>query len=89
MIKLTAENTTKAIERCRQLKPTVRFVADRTFSVQSANNPNSYTVRFDVKNGEKFGQCECKASEKGLICYHIIGAATANIYRQSLKRQTA
>ena len=89
MIKLTAENTTKAIERCRQLKPTVRFIADRTFSVQSANNANSYTVRFDVKDGEKFGQCECKASERGLICYHIIGAATVSIYRQGLKRQTA
>ena len=89
MIKLTTENTTKAIERCRQLKPTVRFIADRTFSVQSANNANSYTVRFDVKNGEKFGVCECRASERGLICYHIAGAAQVNIYRQSLKRQTA
>ena len=89
MIKLTAENTTKAIERCRKLKPTVRFVADRTFSVQSANNSNSYIIRFDVKNGEKFGLCECKASERGLICYHIIGAATVNIYRQGMKRQTA
>jgi len=89
MIKLTAENTTKAIERCKQLKPRVRFIADRTFSVQSANNSNSYTIRFDVKNGEKFGLCECKASERGLICYHIIGAATVNIYRQGMKRQTA
>jgi hypothetical protein len=88
MIK-TSENTTRAIERCKQLKPKVRFVADRTFSVKSANNENSYTVRFEVQNGEKFGVCECKASEKGLICYHIIGAATVNIYRQSLKRQTA
>ncbi len=89
MIKLTTENTTKAIERCRQLKPTVRFIADSTFSVQSANNSNSYTVRFDVKDGQRFGACECKASERGLICYHIIGAATVNIYRQGLKRQTA
>jgi hypothetical protein len=87
MIKLTTENTQRAIERCKQLKPKVNFVADRIFAVQSANNTNSYTVRFDVKDGEKFGECECKASEKGLICYHIIGAATANIYRQSLKRQ--
>lgn len=89
MIKLTTENTAKAIERCKQLKPKVRFIADRVFSVQSANNGNSYTVRFNIQNGEKFGQCECKASERGLVCYHIIGAATANIYRQSLKRQTA
>ncbi len=89
MIKLTTENTTKAIERCRQLKPQVRFVAERVFAVKSANNTNSYTVRFDVKNGEKFGLCECKAAEKGLVCYHIVGAAQVNIYRQGLKRQTA
>lgn len=89
MIKLTTENTVRAIERCKQLKPKVHFLADRTFSVKSANNTNSYTVRFDVKDGEKFGLCECKASERNLVCYHIIGAATANIYRQGLKRQTA
>jgi hypothetical protein len=89
MIKLTAENTAKAIQKCKQLKPKVNFVADRVFSVQSANNSNSYTVRFNVMNGEKFGQCECKASERGLVCYHIVAGATANIYRQSLKRQTA
>ena len=89
MIKLTTENTAKAIERCRKLKPRVRFIAERVFSVKSANNTISYTVRFDVKNGERFGLCECKASERGLVCYHIIGAATVNIYRQGLKRQTA
>ncbi len=88
MIKLTPENTQRAIERCKQLRPKVQFIADRTFSVKSANNDNSYTVRFDVKGNEKFGVCECKASERGLICYHIIAGATVNIYRQSLKRQT-
>lgn len=89
MIKLTTENTAKAIERCKQLKPRVRFIADRVFSVQSVNNGNSYTVRFNVLNGEKFGQCECKASERGLVCYHIAGAAQVNIIRQSIKRQAA
>jgi hypothetical protein len=89
MIKLTKDNTAKAIERCKQLRPKVRFVAERVFTVQSANNDNAYTVRFDVQNGAKFAQCECKASERGLVCYHIIGAATANIYRQSLKRRMA
>ena len=42
-------------------------------------------ISFDVKDGEKFGKCECKASEKGMICYHLVAGATANIYRQSLK----
>lgn len=88
MIKLTAENTARAIERCKQLRPKVIFIAERTFEIHSSNNSNFYTVRFEVKNNEKFGQCECKASERGLICYHIVAGATANIYRQSLKRQT-
>jgi hypothetical protein len=89
MIKLTTENTAKAVERCKQLRPKVRFIADRIFAVKSANNGNIYTVRFDVIQGQKFGQCDCKASERGLVCYHIAGAAQVNIYRQSLKRQTA
>ncbi|CAN5574366.1 hypothetical protein BH20ACI4_BH20ACI4_27890 [soil metagenome] len=89
MIKLTADNTQKAIERCKQLKPKVRFIKDRLFVVYSSNNSNVYHVSFNVQNGEKFGQCECKASEKGLIGYHIIAGATVNIYRQSLKRQVA
>jgi signal transduction histidine kinase len=86
MIRLTTENTQKAIEKCKQLKPKVKFIKDGLFVVYSANNSNAYHVRFDVQNGEKLGQCECRASEKGLVCYHLIAGATANIYRQSLKR---
>jgi hypothetical protein len=89
MIKLTTENTQRAIVRCKQLKPKVKFIKDRLFVFFSANNSNVYHVRFDVQNGEKFGECECKASERGLICYHLIAGATANIYRQGLKHQTA
>ncbi|MGI8467964.1 MAG: hypothetical protein ACR2N3_05880 [Pyrinomonadaceae bacterium] len=89
MIRLTTENTIKAVAKCKQLKPRVKFIQDRLFAVQPANNSNVYHVSFDVRNGEKFGQCECKAAEKGLVCYHIIAGATANIYRQSLKRQIA
>jgi hypothetical protein len=86
MIKLTLENTQNAVAKCRQLKPRVKFVGFRTFEVFSSNNPNKYLVRFDVVGGEKFGQCECKASERGLVCYHLVAGATANIYRQSLKQ---
>jgi hypothetical protein len=84
MIRLTKENTQRAIERCKQLKPRVKYIKDRLFVVYSANNSNVYQVNFDVQNGEKFGQCECKASERGLICYHLVAGATANIYRQGL-----
>lgn len=86
MIKLTTDNTTKAIERCKKLRPKVRFVSDRNFEVSSSRNENIYSVRFDVRNGEKLAQCTCKASEKGLVCYHIIASATANIVRQAQKQ---
>jgi hypothetical protein len=89
MIRLTTTNTAKAIEKCKTLRPKVKFIQDRVFVVYSANNSNVYHVKFDVKGGEKFGACECAASEKGLICYHLAAAATVNIYRQGLKRQAA
>ncbi len=86
MIKLTTENTQNAVAKCRQLKPRVKFIKDRLFVVYSSNNSNVYHVSFDVQNGEKLGQCECKASGRGLVCYHLVAGATVNIYRQSLKR---
>lgn len=86
MIELTTQNTKRAIERCKQLKPKVKFIKDRLFIVYSSNNSNVYHVSFDVQNGRKLGKCECKASERGLVCYHIAAGAAANIYRQSLKR---
>jgi len=85
MVKLTTENIVKAVKKCKKLKPKVKFIKDRLYVVYSANNSNIYHVKFDVRNGEKFGQCECKASERGLVCYHLIAGATVNIYRQSLK----
>jgi len=49
MIRLTTENTQKAIERCRQLRPKVQFIQERIFAVSSANNSNVYQVFFDDK----------------------------------------
>lgn len=89
MVKLTTENISKAVERCRKLRPSVRFIADRVYAVKSVNGQSIYTVRFDVQNGEKFAECSCKAGKRKLICYHVAGAAQVNIYRQGLKRQTA
>lgn len=86
MIRLTETNTTKAIERCKKLRPKVRFVSDRNFEVLSSRNANTYHVTFDVQNGKKLAQCTCKASEQNMVCYHIIASATANIYRQAQKQ---
>lgn len=88
MIKLTKENMQNAIAKAKQLRPKVFFIQERIFEVKSSNNENSYTVRFDVQRGEKFGSCECKAGQNGrFACYHIAAAAQVNIIRQSVKRQ--
>jgi hypothetical protein len=86
MIRLTTENTAKAIERCKTLRPKVQYVADRVFNVSSSRNANVYQVKFDVQNGERLAECNCKASERGLVCYHIVAGATANINRQAQKK---
>ena len=85
MIQLTRDNTQNAVKKCKKLKPKVKYIAPRTFQVFSANNSNSYTVKFSVKDGKRLGQCECRASERNLICYHLIAGATANIYRRTLE----
>ena len=46
MITLTEKNTEKAIERCKQLKPRVHFVAERVFEVSSARNTKIYILPF-------------------------------------------
>jgi hypothetical protein len=86
MIRLTIENTRNAIERCRQLKPKVRYIKDRLYVVYSANNSNVYHVQFGVENGQRLGQCECKASEHGNVCYHLMAGAVCNIFRKGLER---
>lgn len=85
MIKLTEQNTAKAIERSKALKPCVRYIADRIFDVQSSRNNQTYRVELFVINGDKFAKCSCKASEKSLVCYHITSAISVNFYRQNLK----
>ena len=89
MINLSARNTNNAVLRCKQLKPSVRYVADRIFDVYSSNNANVYRVSFTVLDGQKYGQCSCEASKHDQVCYHLVAAAAANIYRQGLKKSAA
>jgi hypothetical protein len=89
MIKLTTENTQRAIERCKQLRPKFASLLNELFPFNQQITLILILSVLMLKAMKNSGICECKASEKGLVCYHIIGAATANIYRQSLKRQTA
>ena len=52
----------------------------RQYAVVNKNTGNSYLVCFFVsKNGKRFGQCSCKASEFKKGCVHLICAAALNV----------
>jgi hypothetical protein len=87
MIKLTTENTAKAVQRSKELKPRVLYVADRIFDVESSRNNRKYRVHLFLIRGEKFAECTCQASEKGFVCYHVTSAVSVNFYRQNVKAE--
>jgi hypothetical protein len=64
MIRLTTENTQKAVERCKQLKPREIRIKDRQFAVYSSNNSNVYHVSFDVKTAKSSANANAKRRKK-------------------------
>ncbi|MGE0128058.1 MAG: hypothetical protein AB7U82_08260 [Blastocatellales bacterium] len=80
---------TKAIERAKAIRPRVRVIsADaRTYSVTGSKG-DVYTVKFAVANGLKLAECDCKAGQRGQMCFHVAAAASINIAVQS-QRQAA
>lgn len=69
----------RAIKRARQLKPFVRVRGFRWYEVESRDGKQTYTIHFYKVGHQKLGECNCKAGERGLICYHLAGAAAVHI----------
>jgi hypothetical protein len=88
MIRLERNKMENAILKAKAVRPRVKFLADRTFSV-SGSRGNAYTVRFAVANGQRLGECDCPAGQSGHVCYHIAAAAAVNIGIQGMRRQAS
>jgi hypothetical protein len=87
MIELkSTEQMAKAIERARQLKPFVRVRGFRWYEVKSSNGENIYTIHFYKSGKQRLAECTCKTGERGLICYHVAGAAAVHIGIASMRR---
>jgi hypothetical protein len=87
MIELRSrQQMARAIQRARQLKPFVRYRGFRWYEVKSSNNDSNYTVHFYKRGRQKLGECNCKAGERGLVCYHLAGAAAVHIGIASMRR---
>jgi hypothetical protein len=86
MIQLRSkEQMVRAIKRARELKPFVRVRGFRWYEVKSSNGDAVYTIRFYKRGRQRFGECDCKAAERGLICYHLAGAVAVHIGVASMR----
>jgi hypothetical protein len=76
MIELKSiEQMSNAIARAKTCRLFVRFVQFRQFLVENRSNGRTYNVEFFVRGGRRFGHCDCKGGERGLICKHLAAAA--------------
>jgi hypothetical protein len=59
----------RAIKQARELKPFVRVRGFLWYEVKSSTSDEIYIIHFYKKGKRRFGECNYKAAEWGLICY--------------------
>ena len=87
MIELkSAEQLSKAIDRAKTGSLFVHFVQFRQFRVENRVNGHTYNVNFFVRAGRRFGHCDCKGGERGLVCKHLAAAAAVQTGIAAMRR---
>jgi hypothetical protein len=87
MIELKSkEQMANAIKRARQLRPFVRVRGFRWYEVQSRNGEQTYTIHFYKNGRQRLGECNCKAGERGHVCYHLAASAAVHIGICNMRR---
>jgi uncharacterized Zn finger protein len=86
------EQFTKAIERARKERMFVQPIAAREYSVTNRTKGNRYRVSFHVKEGKRFGHCNCAAGEpmhgnrQPMVCKHLLAALTLHLTLAAARR---
>lgn len=90
MFILKDENQIKrAIEKARTIKPFTRILSFGCYQVRNSKGTDFYTVLCKRDRlGNKTVACNCKASERGLPCYHAAVAIGVHVVLAE-QRQTA
>jgi hypothetical protein len=94
MFRLEETEISKAIARCKEIKPTVRVIQFGTYTVTSSRNNGKYIVRcYRDSEGFKVVDCNCKAGQKDKPCFHGMAAVSLHLYlaqvQMILKRRAA
>ncbi len=80
MIQLTSiETLAKAITKARTVKPLVRYIAFRHYSVTNKETGATYTVTFDKQGARRMASCDCQAGARGQACYHVAAAVSHHV----------
>jgi hypothetical protein len=93
MFKLEETEIGKAIDRCKEIKPTMRVIQFGTYTVTSSRNDGKYIVRcYRDTEGFKVVDCNCKAGQNDKPCFHGMAAVSLHMYlaevQMILKRRT-
>lgn len=76
----SAEMLKNQITKARTIKPRVRFLSLRNYSVQSDTAPHIWhSVRFSYVNGERRADCSCAAGERNRACFHVASCISFHI----------
>jgi uncharacterized Zn finger protein len=85
---ISADQLAKATERAKAgnlfVQPT-SFL--RQYKVTNRDNGNQYYVDFFVRNGKRYGKCNCKAGMNNKECKHLSAACGAHVMRMAARRE--
>ena len=77
---LNPEQLSKATERVRASNLFVqRTSIYRQYRVTNRATGAQYTVNFFVRDGERYGHCDCKAGVNNQACKHLSAAAGLHV----------
>ena len=87
---LNPEQLSKATERAKAGKLFVqRTSIYRQYRVTNRETGAQYTVNFFVRNGERYGHCNCKAGVNNQACKHLSVAAGLHVMIAAERAQQA
>lgn len=80
MFILEETEISKAVDRCRELHPTVRVITFGEYTVTGSGQGSLYTVKcYRDEEGMKTVDCSCQTKD-GVACKHGMAAVAMHIY---------
>jgi len=85
MFRLEETDIAKAVERARDLHPTVRVIAYGEYTVTGSQPGTTYTVKcYRDAEGFKTVDCTCKTKD-GVACKHGMAAVALHLYMAAVE----